>query len=340
MIANSDDGNQFGSGNLLNDLISYVYDGDNGCKMILLGDTAQLLPVRQEYSPALDAGKLAGYGLTVEQMELTEVVRQATQSGILFNATNLRQTLGKSFSLPIFNLNFPDICSIGGNEILDALYASFAEVGEEQTVIITRSNKRAKRYNLGVRTQVLQKEEMLVAGDLLMITKNNYFYTQTNDGLDFIANGDMARVLRIRKYYDMYNLTFVEVLLNLIDYDTELDCLLILDVLNSETPAEANKIQETLFAAVEADYAHIKNKRERYAKLRQDRFLNALHAKFGYAVTCHKAQGGQWEHVYVDAELFREEQLTPDVIQWLYTAITRARTKLFLINFLPQFFQH
>jgi exodeoxyribonuclease-5 len=340
MIANNNDGNRFGSGKLLDDMMTYVYSPDSGCRMVLLGDTAQLLPVTQNYSPALELKHLESYGLTVEEMELTEVVRQAAESGILYNATQLRQAIGTPFSVPVFNMQFPDIFSISGSELIDHLHSSFSEVGEEETIIITRSNKQAKRYNQGIRMRVLQKEEQLSAGDLLMITKNNYFWSQHYERLDFIANGDIARVIRIRKYHQMYGCTFVDVLLQLLDYDMEIDCRLLMDTLTTEMPAEADKLSEKLFAAVETDYAHIPNKHKRYRLLREDLFLNALQARFAYAITCHKAQGGQWSHVYVDAGIFREDQLAPDLLPWLYTAVTRAREKLFLVNFLPQFFKH
>lgn len=337
MIGNSSsDGGIFGSGRLLDDLITYVYSGDN-CRLILLGDSAQLLPVMQDHSPALDKRHLEGYGLTVNTFQLTQVVRQAAQSGILYNATLLRDQLG-AITIPSLKLGFEDIHRISGAELIDTLNYSYNTVGQENTIIITRSNKRANLYNNGIRNQVLQKEEQLSTGDLLLVTKNNYFWSRSYENLDFIANGDIAEVVRIRRYEQMHNLTFADVILCLTDYDMEVECRLLVDTLTCDTSIQIDHLNNTLQNSVSEDYIDIKNKRERYVKMREDMYLNALQVKFAYAITCHKAQGGQWEHVYIDSGIFKEDQFTPEYAQWLYTAFTRAQKQLYLVNFLPNFF--
>ena len=339
MIANfSAESNIFGSGRLLDDLVEYIYSAEN-CKMILLGDTAQLLPVNQDFSPALDKKVLEGFSLEVEGFTLTEVVRQASDSGILANATMLRKILDKPiYENPKIDLNFPDIQSISGAELIDSIYSSYREVGENNTIVVTRSNKRANVFNNGIRNQVLQRESEISNGDLLMIIKNNYFWNQKYENLNFIANGDIAEVVRIRKHSEMYGFRFVDVTLQLLDYDMEIDCKILLNSLSTQTPAENDLLGKQLFEEVEKDYLHIGNKRERYKQMRENEYFNALQTKFSYAITCHKSQGGQWQHVYIDHGFLTDENLNKEFLQWLYTAVTRAQTKLFLVNFKKEFF--
>ncbi|MDR1543707.1 MAG: AAA family ATPase [Prevotellaceae bacterium] len=340
MIANNyQDGSVFGSGRLLDDLVQYVYQGEN-CKMVLLGDTAQLLPVYQDFSPALDRKILQQFNLEVEEFLLTEVVRQAEDSGILYNATKIRNLLDKPiYKTPKINLQFPDIQNITGAELIDCIYQSYREVGEMNTIVVTRSNKRANVFNSGIRNQVLQRESELANGDLLMIVKNNYFWNKKYEQLNFIANGDIAEVVRVRKHNELYGFRFADVTLQLLDYELEIDCKILLDSLSAPTPADNDAIGKKLFSEVELDYLHIGNKRQRYAQMREDEYFNALQVKFSYAVTCHKAQGGQWQHVYIDCGYLTDEQLNKEFLQWLYTAFTRAQNKLFLINFKKEFFE-
>lgn len=330
--------NIFGSGRLLDDLIEYVYSGDN-CRMILLGDTAQLLPVGQDFSPALDHNTLSRMSLEITEYTLTEVVRQTVESGILANATNIRRLLDSPiYKNPQISTNYPDVVHITGAELIDSIYSSYREVGHENSIVITRSNKRANQFNQGIRNQVLQREAELSNTDLVMVIKNNYFWAEKYDNLNFIANGDIAEIVRIRRYSEMYGFRFVDVTLRLLDYDMEIDCRLLLDSLTAATPKENEIMSKKLFEEVEKDYAHIANRRERYKTMRTDEYLNAIQIKFAYSITCHKAQGGQWQHVYIDCGYLTDEMLNKAFLQWLYTAITRCQEKLFLINFKKEFF--
>jgi exodeoxyribonuclease-5 len=339
MLTNSQsEGTVFGSGHLLDDLIEYVYSARN-CKMIFLGDTAQLLPVKQNFSPALDKTLLERFSLEVEEFTLTEVVRQTADSGILANATMLRKAMDKIvFEYPKINLDFSDIKRITGAELIDNICASYGEVGEINTIVVTRSNKNAAEFNNGIRNQVLHREEELSNGDLLMVVKNNYFWSEQYDSLNFIANGDIAEVLRIRGYNDIYGCRFANATLKLLDYDMEIDCKILLDSFITKTPSENDLLGKRLFEEVEKDYMHIANRRKRYQEMRRNEYLNALQTKFSYAVTCHKSQGGQWQHVYVYHGFLTEDNLNTEFLQWLYTAMTRAQTKLFLVNFNKNFF--
>ena len=329
--------NIFGSGRLLDDLIEYVYSGDN-CRMILLGDTAQLMPVGQNYSPALDRKVLEKSALDITEYTLTEVVRQASDSGILANATHLRYLLDNTvYRNPQITTNFPDITSITGVELIDSIYASYREVGEENSIVITRSNKRANLFNQGIRNQVLQRESELANTDMVMVIKNNYFWAERYSGIDFIANGDIAEIVRIRRYREMYGFRFVEVSMRLVDYDQEIDCLVLVDSLDAPTPSDNDAIGRKLFEEVEKDYSHIGNKRTRYIEMRRNEYLNAIQIKFAYAITCHKSQGGQWRHVYVDTGYLTEPMLGKEFLQWLYTATTRCREQLFLVDFSRRF---
>lgn len=337
----------FGSGSLLDDLIQYVFSGEN-CRLMLIGDTAQLPPVGEDEAPALLSEVLEGYGATLFECDLNEVLRQSAESGILYNATNIRQLIqyDEATELPkIAFSNFPDIEIMPGNEIIDSLSLSYRDMGYDETIIITRSNKSATIYNNGIRNQVLDRDSLLCQGDLLMVVRNNYFYradkssefdskdTGVGKGGMFIANGDRAEVLRVRRSYDVYGFHFAEVSLRFPDYDdAEIDALVLTDTLQSDSPSLTKTQQEALFHAIEEDYMDIRNKADRIKAIRQDRFFNALQIKYAYAVTCHKAQGGQWAHVYVDQGYMTDDMLTPDYIHWLYTALTRATDKLYLVN--------
>ena len=334
----------FGSGCLLDDLMEFVYNGQN-CRMLLIGDKAQLPPVGEEESPALMTDVLRGYGMTVYECDLNQVLRQSEDSGILWNATRIRRRLTTDYTdfLPQIRISgFPDITVVPGDELIESLASSYSRVGMDETMVITRSNKRANIYNQGIRNTVLDREDELCRGDLLMIVKNNYFWIEkfTVDGLQstvnqisFIANGDRAVVQRVRNFHELYGFRFAEVTMSFPDYDDyELTATVLLDTLTSEAPALTHDQQEQLFNAVLEDYADIPVKADRIAKLKTDRYYNALQVKFAYAVTCHKAQGGQWAHIYLDQGYMTDDMLTPDYIHWLYTAFTRATEKLFLVN--------
>ena len=381
----------FGSGNLLSDLVQYVYNGQN-CRMILVGDSAQLPPVGEAEAPALHAEVLEAMGLKVYECDLREVLRQSQDSGILVNATYIRSltpgpsprrgeillqsdsglidsNMGESrlnsslsprrgeiqlqsnsgldfseFScdnllkvgLPRIRFKgFADIVMVPGDELVERISSSYADVGMDETMVVTRSNKRANVYNQGIRATVLDREDELCTGDLLMVVKNKYLDKPQGDHgqLAFIANGDRVKVQRVRNIRELFGFRFADVWLQFPDYDDfEMQQTVILDTLTTEAPALTHEQQEQLYEAVMEDYADIPLKRDRMAKLKQDEYFNALQIKYAYAVTCHKAQGGQWAHVYIDQGYMTDDMLTPDYIHWLYTAFTRATEKLFLVN--------
>ena len=351
MIANLGlGGTTFGSGCLLDDLIHFVYQGRND-RLLLIGDKAQLPPVGEEESPALSAAMLQGYGLSVYECDLNEVVRQSQQSGILFNATRIRQMITHDdiTQLPKIRFSsFSDIREMPGAELIEALGDSYHHVGLDDTIVVTRSNKRANIFNQGIRNMVLDREEELESGDMLMIVKNNYYWmeeerkkikeseerkVQSNEIPAFLANGDRAKVMKVSRRIDLYGFHFVTLLLKFPDYDNyELEATVLLDTLMSEAPALTHDQQEQLFHKIEEDYQDIPLKADRMKAIQQDPYFNALQVKFAYAVTCHKAQGGQWSHVYVDQGYMTDEMLTPDYIHWLYTAFTRATEMLYLVN--------
>lgn len=336
MIANEGlSGGMFGTGRLLDDLIHYVYAGQ-GCRLMLIGDTAQLPPVGEEESPALSASMLEGYGLEVTEHCLTQVVRQEQDSGILYNATSLRQYIAEEeyFSLPRIKADgFPDIRIISGGELIDTINECYDKAGMDETMIICRSNKRANLYNKGIRNTILYREDELNTSDLLMVAKNNYYWGADCKEMDFIANGDIAVVRRVRRTHEMYGFRFADVTLCFPDYnDLELDVKILLDTLHSDAPALTREESNRLFQAVQEDYGDITVKRERMKKIKEDTWYNALQVKYAYAVTCHKAQGGQWQRVFVDQGYMTEEMLTPDYYRWLYTAFTRATEVLYLVN--------
>ena len=370
MIANGDTP-------LLDDLIRFVYNYKN-CRLLLIGDQAQLPPVGETESPALSAVCLRGYALDVYEATLNEVLRQASESGILYNATLIRQNSPlssllsplSSLSLPRVRLNgFEDIKVVPGDELIEALATSYSRVGLDDTIVVTRSNKRANIYNEGIRRTILDREDELCRGDRLMIVKNNYFWVSFEEGgrrkeegdyhqphffphdtlphdyprssslvppssiIDFLANGDVAVVQRVRNVHEQHGFRFAEVTMTLPDYDDyELTATVLLDTLTSEAPALTHEQQQQLFERVMADYADVHGKAERLKRLKEDRYYNALQVKFAYAVTCHKAQGGQWAHVYVDQGYMTDDMLTADYYHWLYTAFTRATEQLFLVN--------
>ena len=320
MIANGDTP-------LLDDLVHFVYNGRN-CRMLLIGDRAQLPPVGEEESPALMAGVLRMYGLHVYECDLNEVLRQSAASGILYNATRIRNMEVMALPKVLFG-GFPDIRNVPGDELVEELASSYSKVGMDETMVVTRSNKRANIYNQGIRNQILDREEELCSGDLLMVVKNNYYWRKD----EFIANGDRAVVRRVRNVQELYGFRFADVTMTFPDYDDyELTATVLLDTLMSEAPALTREQQQQLFNGVMEDYAEIRYKSERLKKLKEDRFYNALQVKFAYAATCHKAQGGQWAHVYVDQGYMTDDMLTPDYLHWLYTAFTRASERLYLVN--------
>ena len=336
MIANDGlAGSMFGTGRLLDDLVQYVYAG-TGCRLMLIGDTAQLPPVGEEESPALSADVLKGYGLNVEEMGLTEVVRQMYDSGILWNATELRRYIAEEdfFSLPPVKVEgFPDVKILPGNELIETISECYDKAGMDDTIVVCRSNKRANIYNKGIRNTILYREEELESGDWLMVAKNNYFWTEGNKDIDFIANGDIAVVRRVRREREMYGFRFADAILRFPDYnDMELEVTLLLDTLHTDSPALPKDMNDKLFYSVLEDYVDIPTKRERMKKMKTDPYYNALQVKYAYAVTCHKAQGGQWKRVFLDQGYMTEDMLSPDYFRWLYTAFTRATETLYLVN--------
>lgn len=331
----------FENGSLLNDLIEYVSAGDD-CKLVVVGDTAQLPPVKQELSPALDKVFLeTSFQLDVHESELNEVVRQAANSGILTNATALRKIIQSGVQSSFcFEVTHSDdvIRMIDGYEIQGALEDAYREAGRTETTIIVRSNKRANLYNRQIRTQIMGLENALSVGDLVMVVKNNYFWLSTNSSAGFIANGDVLEILRISAFKELYGFQFAEVQVRLVDYDDQppFDTVLILDTLDSETHALTAEQSHSLYTQVRQDYGHLPQYKQ-YMEVKKNPFFNALQVKFAYAVTCHKAQGGQWKRVFV------EQPYLPDgpsiaYYRWLYTAITRATEKLYLIGFGDDYF--
>lgn len=332
----------FGTGNLLEDLIAFVRAGSD-CRLIMIGDAAQLPPVGLDASPALSPDYMDGFG-GVDYAELTTVVRQAGESGILRNATRIREMIRAAESgedpgaLKLDVRGCGDIVRIGGGELIDSLSSAYGDYGEEGTIILCRSNKRAIRYNLGVRAQVQYKEERLVRGDRLMIVKNCYQFVQDVEGMDYIANGDMATLVRIRNYEDRYGLHFADAVLSFPDYgEREIKAKVCLDTLESESASLTYEQQNQLYQGVSADYSALSTKKARYDAVREDPYYNALQLKYAEAITCHKSQGGQWGCVFIDCPFWQDEQ-TLDDLKWLYTAMTRAVEKIYLVNFNDRLF--
>lgn len=338
MISDSLDGDMsFGSGSLLDDLIHYVYAGES-CRLMMVGDVAQLPPVGGGFSPALVPDCLKKYGLKVWYSSLKTVVRQQQMSGILWNATLLRRMLTSATGLAFPSIRFAgfsDVRVVRGDELIESLESSYSECGFDDTVVITRSNWRANVYNMGIRNRILYKEDELSGGDRLLVVKNNYYWAagQQVKAFDFIANGEVVEVRRVRRERELYGFRFADVLLRFLDYDDEeIEVTVLLDTLHSETSSLTREQWDKLFSAVEEDYSDVTVRRERLKKMKQDVYLNALQVKYAYALTCYKAQGGQWRHVYVDQGTMTDDMLSEEYYRWLYTAFTRATERLFLVN--------
>jgi exodeoxyribonuclease-5 len=341
MVSNSSTENSiFGSGKLLEDLIEFVYSGTN-CKLILVGDTAQLPPVGSILSPALDPEALKEFGFGLVTTELKQVVRQCETSGILMNATKIRlQVLDHDITKPKLDCNnFKDIVRLSGEDLIDEISSSYGTCGLEGTIIVVNSNKQANRYNQGIRNRIFFREEEISPGDIVMVVKNNYSLANEEDPTRFIANGDIAEVKKIRKYEERYGFRFAEMELWFPDYNQEIESKVMLDVLQLDTPALPAERSSELFHSVLTDYVHLKTRKKQYDAVREDRYFNALQIKFAYAVTCHKAQGGQWERVFIDQGMFNRNEITIDYLRWFYTALTRSTEKVYLVNFADEFFK-
>jgi exodeoxyribonuclease-5 len=340
MISNSGgltQGGYFGNGSLLDDLVEYVFSGTN-CKLIFIGDTAQLPPVGMEVSPALDTEFLkASYYFQVDSFELTEVLRQAESSGILSNATVLRQQLKEAKDMqPHFALKgFKDIARIDGAELEDALNNAYSRYGAEDTMIVCRSNKRANIYNQQIRARIRWQENELSAGDLMMVVKNNYYWLPEESKAGFIANGDIIEILKVGEIREMHGFRFADVRMRMVDYpeEPELEVRLLLNTIMTEAPALSQEDNKRLYESVLKDYADIADRRMRMKKVKEDPYFNALQVKFSYAITCHKAQGGQWPCVFIEQGYLTQEMMNVEYLRWLYTAVTRASEKLYLVNF-------
>jgi len=343
MIAGSQmSGGNFGHQDLLADLISYVYSGHK-CQLMLIGDVAQLPPVGISLSPALNKNELKAYfSFEFYQYELQEVVRQAAKSGILYNATHIRNMVAQNdIQKPLFNCNgFSDIIKIGGMDLQDALNDAFSEYGEENVVVITRSNKRANIYNQEIRNRILFKENRLESGDLLMVVRNNYFWLEENSQAGFIANGDIVEVVQLKGYEEFYGFEFAKAEVQMIDYPDEpsFDTILLLDTIKSESPALTYEENNRLYQEVMKDYYDLPTKKARMDAVKNNPHFNALQIKFANALTCHKTQGGQWDVVFLEQPWLPNDELDVEFGRWLYTALTRATKKLYLVNFKEDYF--
>lgn len=333
----------FGTGELMDDLIQYVYSG-TGCKLLLVGDTAQLPPVGEEDSPALCDEVLRRYGLLVGSASLTEVVRQSCESDVLSGATLLRQLLTEGFEgiPPIHTDAHGEVRALPGNELIESLVGDYQEYGADSVIVVTHSNKRANIYNNGIRSRIFDHEDEITRGDLVMAVKNNYYWTEQcakslpkdeKMPFNFIANGDTAEVVRIRNVHEQYGFRFADATLRFADYDDfEMDCRLLLSTLQSESPSLTREESNQLYERVLEDYMHIPLKKDRMKALREDPYYNALQIKYAYAVTCHKAQGGQWARVYVDQGFVPADATGASYLRWLYTAFTRTTERVYLVN--------
>ena len=336
----SSEGSMFGSGRLLDDLLEYVYTGTD-CKLILVGDVAQLPPVGSIVSPALDENVLRGTGFALQMFELRQVIRQSEGSGILMNATAVRQQVSDGdLSVPELVLHgYSDIVRLGGAELIDTLTEAYDRCGTDGVIVVVNSNNLANRYNQGIRNMVFFREEEISSGDLVMVVKNNYYWLNEEESTSFIANGDIAEVKRIRRYEEVYGMRFAEMTLWFRDAELEIDAKVMLDTLMMRTPSLSAEKSRELYFAVLADHPGIKSKRKQYEAVRNDPYYNALQIKFAYAVTCHKSQGGQWERVFIDQGMFNRQEPTIDYLRWFYTALTRATDKVYLVNFPDSFFK-
>ena len=331
MISGQRDNPTFGTGVLLKDLIKYVYAGE-GCSLLLLGDDAQLPPVGSDISPALDINYLLGFGLDITSYTLTQVARQALDSGILSNATAIREQI--SMPQQTFDYQYTsDFQAFEGVEFLELLEQSYNEVGAEETIILTRTNRRTNLYNQGVRARILWKEDAISSGDRLMITKNNYFWTKDYEGIPFLANGDMMEIVRLRNWREMYGFQFMDASLRAIDYDWEIDVILWLDTLTTDSPEVNHQLHQQLFDHISEDYPELQHNRKKLIEtIYESPYYNALQIRFAYAVTCHKAQGGQWKRVFIDPGNIPVEERDKNYYRWLYTAITRATEQVYLLT--------
>ena len=335
---------EFGGSSLLDDLLSYVFSGEN-CRLLLIGDTAQLPPVESSESPALNCDYLKSeFPVTAATYELTEVKRQALESGILYNATDIRQLLSQKlyeYHLPIFHLQgFDDIQKIEPEAFEEMLHNAFANTSDNEAVIVCKSNKRANMFNQAIRGRILNIEGEIATGDKLMVVKNNYFWANGNDVISFIANGDMAELRKIKHFEDMYGFRFADVELSFTDYPDapNIEAKILLDTLNSNSPSLTEEENKRLFSAIEEDYMDIPNRRDHYKEMKKNPWFNALQVKFAYALTCHKTQGGQWNTVFIDSSLNLKETLEVEDLRWLYTALTRAQERVYFVNFKEEFF--
>ena len=327
---------------LLDDLIQFVYNGKN-CKLILIGDTAQLPPVLSDESPALDYEYLKSrFPLLIHHFELTQVTRQSEGSGILYNATLLRNIITQNGPFdPKFVLeSFTDVKKLSGSEIEETVASCYSKDGVSSSIVLCRSNKQANGFNKYIRYQVLYLEDEVAAADLMMVVRNNYFWLDKDSKVGFIANGDMLEILKVISYEDKFGFRFANVSMRLLDYseEKEIEVKILLDTLYSESPALDKNQGKKLFDEVMNSYEHIKDKRQKMQALKKDEYFNALQVKFGYAITCHKSQGGQWKNVFVDQGFLLEEMINKEFMRWLYTAITRSQEKLYLLNFHERFF--
>jgi len=341
MVSNSSgDSSLFGSGKLLDDLLEFVYSGTE-CKLILVGDTAQLPPVGSILSPALDPASLGGYGFGLISCELRQVVRQSETSGVLMNATRVRlQVAENNLVHPSIDcINYKDTVRITGEELIDEISSAYGTCGMEGTIIVVNSNKQANRYNQGIRNRIFFREEEISPGDMVMVVKNNYFIIdEEEDGAGFIANGDIAEVRKIRKYEERYGFHFADMVLKFPDYNLEIEAKVMMDVLHLDTPALPSDKNKELYQNILADYLYLKTRRKQFEAVKNNPYFNALQIKFAYAVTCHKAQGGQWERVFIDQGMFNRNEISIDYLRWFYTALTRSTDKVYLVNFAEDFF--
>lgn len=335
---------EYGGSSLLDDLLGYVFSSEN-CRLLLIGDTAQLPPVGSNESPALDCEYLKSqFPITAATYEMTEVKRQALESGILYNATDIRQLLSQNlyeYSLPLFHLEgFDDIQKIEPETFEEMLHNAFANTSDNEAVIVCKSNKRANMFNQAIRGRILNIEGEIATGDKLMVVKNNYYWTEGNPDISFIANGDMAELRKIKHFEDMYGFRFADVELSFTDYPDvpNVEAKILLDTLNSNSPSLTEEENRRLFEAIEEDYMDIPNRRERYKEMKKNPWFNAMQVKFAYALTCHKTQGGQWNSVFIDSSLNQKETLELEDLRWLYTALTRAQKRVYFVNFKEEFF--
>ena len=336
---------EFGGKSLLDDLLEYVFSGEQ-CRLLLIGDTAQLPPVESRESPALDCDYLKSqFPITAATYELTEVKRQALSSGILFNATHIRERLKENayeYELPLFEINgFDDTKKIEPETFEELLYKVFSENVDNEAIIVCKSNKRANLFNQAIRGRILNIEGEIATGDRLMVVKNNYFWADGNDRISFIANGDMAEIRKIKHFEEMYGFRFADVELSFTDYPDapNVEAKILLDTLNSNSASLTTEESQRLFAAIEEDYMDIPNRRQRYKEMRKNPWFNALQVKFAYALTCHKTQGGQWNTVFIDSAFNQKETLETEDLRWIYTALTRAQQRVYFVNFKEEFFR-